>query len=151
MTHSHEVSTVLPGLPGAMGMTLHEVSAESAELTLEVRAEHLAATGFLHAGCLVALADTACGYGTLAALPPGGRFTTVSLASSHLATARVGQRLRAVATPLHVGRSTQVWDATVTTEATGAGAGTHAVATVLAVFRCTQLVLDPAPSEQESR
>jgi len=144
MTQSHETSPALPGLPGAMGMTLHDVSAECAEVILDVRAEHLAATGFLHAGCLVTLADTACGYGTLATLPPGGRFTTVSLASNHLATARVGQRLRAVATPLHVGRSTQVWDATVTTDGTDAGA------TVLAVFRCTQIVLDP-PTVQESR
>jgi 1,4-dihydroxy-2-naphthoyl-CoA hydrolase len=126
----------LPRLPGALGMRLHDVTAEFAETTLRVTDAHLAATGYLHAGCVVTLADTACGYGCLATLSPGAGFTTISLATNHLRTASGGQRLRAVASPLHLGRTTQVWDATVT--ATGDG-DTYLVA----VFRCTQLVLDP--------
>lgn len=133
MTRPAARSETLPGLPGALGMRLHDVTAEFAETTLEVTAAHLAATGYLHAGCVVTLADTACGYGCLAALPRGAGFTTVALTTSHLATAAVGERLRAVATPLHLGRTTQVWDATVT--ATGTGD-----TRLVAVLRCTQLV-----------
>jgi uncharacterized protein (TIGR00369 family) len=92
-------------------------------------------TGYLHAGTAVTLTDTACGYGCLASLPPGkSGFTTLELKTNHLATARVGQRLHVVATPIHHGGATQVWDAVVT-------AGTpddHAETPRIAVFRCTQ-------------
>lgn len=135
MTRPTAHSETLPGLPGMLGMRLHDVTAEFAETSLEVKAAHLAATGYLHAGCVVTLADTACGYGCLAALPSGAGFTTVALTSSHLATAAVGERLRAVATPLHLGRTTQMWDATVT------AGGTNGDTRLVAVFRCTQLVL----------
>lgn len=126
----------LPGFPGALGMQLGEASAELAETSLVVTEGHLASTGYLHAGCVVTLADTACGYGCLAALPPGAGFTTVGLSTNHLATASIGERLRAVATPLHLGRTTQVWDATVSAISDD---GTR----LIAVFRCTQLVLAP--------
>lgn len=134
MTRPPAGREALPGLPGMLGMRLHDVTAEFAETTLGVTAAHLAATGYLHAGCVVTLADTACGYGCLAALPSGTGFTTVALTTSHVGTAAIGERLRAVATPLHLGRSTQVWDASVT--ASGAGE-----TRLVAVFRCTQLVL----------
>ena len=41
-------------------------------------------------------------------------FATIELKSNHLATAPVGHRLLALATLVHRGRTTQVWDATVT-------------------------------------
>jgi len=61
----------------------------------------------------------------------------VQLTSNHLATAKIGQRLRAVATPVHRGRTTQVWDAAVTVDIDGGDRGR-----TIAVFRCTQLLLD---------
>ncbi len=128
----------LPGLPGLLGITILTESADLVDAALTVGPQHLAATGYLHAGCVVALADTACGYGCLAALPEGkAGFTTVQLTSNHLATAKIGQRLRAVATPVHRGRTTQVWDAAVTVDIDGGDRGR-----TIAVFRCTQLLLD---------
>jgi 1,4-dihydroxy-2-naphthoyl-CoA hydrolase len=116
----------LPGLPGLLGITLIEASADRVEAVLTVGPEHLAPTGYLHAACVVALADTTCGYGCLAALPVGKvGFTTIELKSNHLATAPLGEQLRAVATPVHGGRTTQVW---------------------VAVFRCTQMLLERKPS-----
>ena len=80
-----------------------------------------------------------CGYGCLAALPAGKvGFTTIELNSNHLATAPPGQQIRAVATPVHRGRTTQVWDAVVTS-ATQAG---DPLGRPVAVFRCTQMLLD---------
>jgi uncharacterized protein (TIGR00369 family) len=100
-------------------------------LRLPVRPELLAPNGYLHAGAVVALADTACGYGCFASLPDGGTgFTTIELKTNFLGTARDGT-LECEAVRVHGGRTTQVWDATVRDE----GAKT------LALFRCTQLVL----------
>jgi uncharacterized protein (TIGR00369 family) len=87
---------------------------------------------------VVALADTSCGYGCVASLPEGARgFTTIELKSNFLGTARDGA-IRCRATPAHLGRTTQVWDAVITTETDGK---------VIALFRCTQMVLwqNPKP------
>jgi uncharacterized protein (TIGR00369 family) len=94
----------------------------------------MAANGYLHAGTVVTLADTACGFGCLANLPPGAHnFTTIELKSNFLRTTTRG-RLRAEAQLLHGGRRTQVWDATVM----------DGEEQVLALFRCTQMLLYPA-------
>jgi uncharacterized protein (TIGR00369 family) len=92
----------------------------------------MAPNGYLHAASVVALADTSCGYGCVAALPEGARgFTTIELKSNFLGTARDGSIL-CRATPAHLGRNTQVWDAVITKEADGK---------VIALFRCTQMIL----------
>ena len=96
--------------------------------------ELLAPNGYLHAASVIALADTSCGYGCVAALPDGASgFTTIELKSNFLGTARDGA-ITCRATPVHLGRTTQVWDAVVTVEASGAR---------IALFRCTQMVLWP--------
>ena len=97
----------------------------------------MAPNGYLHAGSLVALADTICGYGCRLNLPDGASgFTTIELKSNHLGTTLEGTVL-AVATPVHLGRTTQVWDARVTHEQSGR---------TLALFRCTQMLLYPKAS-----
>jgi 1,4-dihydroxy-2-naphthoyl-CoA hydrolase len=98
---------------------------------LDIRSNLLAPNGFLHAATVIGLADTACGYACLAHLPPNAKnFTTIELKSNFLGTAREGT-ISAVATGVHLGRSTQVWDATVS----GPDGKT------IALFRCTQMVL----------
>ena len=92
----------------------------------------MAPNGFLHAATVVALADTCCGYGCRVNLPVGATgFTTIELKSNHLGTATQGT-LDGVARPVHLGKTTQVWDAVVTHRESGR---------TLALFRCTQLVL----------
>ena len=94
----------------------------------------MAPNGYLHAAAVVALADTSCGYGCVAALPEGASgFTTIELKANFLGTARDGAIL-CRATPVHLGRTTQVWDAAVRVEASGAE---------IARFRCTQMILWP--------
>ena|SRR5579875_3721741 len=133
------ITEPLPGLPGHLGITLHEVGPEQVIATLHIDKTHLAPTGYLHGATVVALADTACGYGCLASLPEGKKgFTTIELKTNHLATATVGQTIRATATPLHRGRTTQVWDAQVTINASGY----QHVGRPIAAFRCTQMLLD---------
>jgi uncharacterized protein (TIGR00369 family) len=120
-------------LPGLIGFEVVDASPGRLEARLELREHHLAPNGFLHAGTVVSLADTACGYGCILALPDGATgFTTIELKANFLRTALEGT-LGCVAEQQHGGRITQVWDATVTRED----------GQVLALFRCTQLVLWP--------
>lgn len=122
-------------LPGLIGIQF--TSAEPGCLTsrLTLRPELLAPNGYLHAATIIALADTTCGYGTLTDLPDSAQnFTTIELKSNFLGTACEGT-ITCVATRVHGGRTTQVWDAEVTNETSGK---------TIAVFRCTQLILYPS-------
>ena len=118
--------------PGYVGIVFTRVSAEEVIGEFSVKSIHLAPNGFLHAGSIVTLADTSCGYGCFATLPEGATgFTTIELKSNHLGTTREGT-IVSRATPVHLGGTTQVWDAVVTHKESGK---------TLALFRCTQLVL----------
>ena len=119
--------------PGHVGVDVYEIGDGEVRARLDVAEAHLAPNGYLHAGAVVTLADTACGYGCKASLPDGATgFTTIELKANFLATALEG-RLECHARRVHGGRTTQVWDATVTR---GDGRA-------VALFRCTQLVLWP--------
>ena len=121
-------------LPGLIGIVFTEVSPEEVRCEVSLREALMAPNGFLHAASVVALADSACGYGCIASLPPGASgFTTVELKSNFLGTAKQGTIDR-IARAVHMGRTTQVWDATVTHRDTGR---------TMALFRCTQMVLYP--------
>jgi uncharacterized protein (TIGR00369 family) len=121
-------------LPGLLGIEFVKVDEQGVESRLAVRQELMAPNGFLHAASVIALADTSAGYGCVRLLPLGAKgFTTIELKSNFLGTAREGA-IYCRATPVHLGRTTQVWDAVVTHEATGAN---------IALFRCTQMVLWP--------
>ncbi len=120
-------------LPGTLGITVDAIADGSIDLSMAVEPRHLAPNGFLHAASVVALADTAAGYGCMAHLPDGANgFTTIELKSNFLGTALEG-RIVAHATLVHGGRSTQLWDATVT----------DSKGEIIALFRCTQMVLWP--------
>ena len=119
-------------LPGLIGIEFLSMEPGRVMSRLVLRPELLAPNGYLHAATVIALADTACGYGTLADLPEGAQsFTTIELKSNFLGTARQGV-IACVATRLHGGRTTQVWDAEVADEANEK---------TIALFRCTQLIL----------
>ena len=133
-TREHFQSFGAGHLPGHLGVEILTVSRELVESRMSVQKSVMAPNGYLHAASVVALADTSCGYGCVAALPQGARgFTTIELKANFLGTTRDGAIL-CRATPLHLGRTTQVWDAMVSVEASGAP---------IALFRCTQMVLWP--------
>ena len=121
-------------LPGLLGIDVIELDKARSKLALEVKHQHLASNGYLHAATIVALADTACGYGCVASLPEGASgFTTLELKSNHFGTALSGV-ITAEANLAHGGRTTQVWDAVVASVDSGKA---------IALFRCTQLILYP--------
>jgi uncharacterized protein (TIGR00369 family) len=121
-------------LPGLLGFDWTLLGKGVVAGRFEVKEHHLAPTGFLHAATVVALADTACGYGFLVSLPKRAvGFTTAELKANFLGTAREGG-VACEARLVHGGRTTQVWDAEVRNEASGR---------IMALFRCTQILLYP--------
>ncbi len=119
-------------LPGMVGMVVTHAEPGLMRAKMEAKLALLAPIGFLFAPALVALADTLCAYGTI--LPDGANnFTTTELKCNFMSTIREGTVL-CEAKLVHGGRTTQVWDATLTAEATGK---------LMALFRCTQLILYP--------
>src|SRR5512147_1639659 len=121
-------------LPGLFGIEVLSVTPDELQSRMPVTRQLCAPNGFLHAASVVALADTACGYATVNNLPHGAQgFTTIELKTNFIGTALKGE-VRCVARLVHKGRSTQVWDAAVSSEETGKK---------IALFRCTQMILWP--------
>jgi uncharacterized protein (TIGR00369 family) len=121
-------------LPGLLGMECLAVDPDEVRVRMRVDRSKCAWNGFLHAGAVVSLADTACGYATLRNLPgDASGFTTIELKSNFLGTALEGDVL-CIARPVHKGRNTQVWDAEVRSAESGK---------TIALFRCTQMILRP--------
>lgn len=122
----------LDHLPGHLGIVVTHVGPGELRAELAVRQVLMAPNGFLHAGSVVTLADTAAGYGCVANLPGDATgFTTIELKSNHLGTARDGT-IECIAKAAHLGKTTQVWDAVVSHRETGR---------TIAMFRCTQMIL----------
>ena len=119
-------------LPGLLGIVITRADPLEVAAELAIEQKHLAPNGFLHAGTVVTLADTCAGYGCVANLPAGAAgFTTIELKSNHLGTALEGTIVSS-AKPVHLGKTTQVWDVVVTRKESGK---------TIALFRCTQLIL----------
>ncbi|MEM7291847.1 MAG: PaaI family thioesterase [Pseudomonadota bacterium] len=120
------------GLFGLLGIRVVSSGIGAAELEMEVDDKHMAPNGYLHGGAIVALADSAAGAGCKSSLPEGGvSFTTIELKTNFLRTVREGV-IVAHAICQHGGRTTQVWDVTVTARESDKK---------LAEFRCTQLIV----------
>ncbi len=121
-------------LPGLIGLEIMEAEEGRISGRLDLRDELMAPNGYLHAATVIALADTSCGYGTFVNLPDGAEsFTTIELKSNFVGTKR-GGAIACGHELVHGGRTTQVWDATVSDEESGKP---------IALFRCTQLILYP--------
>ena len=119
------------GFPGLLGIEFEEPGDGAMRARLEVAEKHMAPNGYLHAGAVVGFADSTCGYGCILNLPEGATgFTTIELKTNFLRSAQAGT-IACEARMVHGGRTTQLWDATVT----------DADGRTMALFRCTQLIL----------
>ena len=131
LTLAHLQEAGATGFPGLIGIEILEAGGGRAHARLELGEQHQAPNGYLHAGAVVGFADTACGYGCILSLPDGATgFTTIELKTNFLRSARTGT-LECEARLVHGGRTTQIWDASVT-DPEGRS---------MALFRCTQLIL----------
>jgi 1,4-dihydroxy-2-naphthoyl-CoA hydrolase len=119
-------------LPGTLGIEIVSMEPDALRARMRVEKRLCASNGYLHAGAVVSFADTCCGYATVNNLPEDADgFTTLELKSNFFGTELEGH-VSCVATPVHKGRSTQVWDAEVKSERSGK---------TIARFRCTQMIL----------
>jgi 1,4-dihydroxy-2-naphthoyl-CoA hydrolase len=123
-----------PLVPGQLGCVFDHVEPSLVIGHLDVTPPLIAGTGFLFAPAVIALADTCAAVGCGANLRAGQSFTTVELKSNFLSSARVGERVVCRCVPAHLGGQTHVWDAEVVNETTGKK---------MALFRCTQMILQP--------
>jgi len=126
-------------LPDYLGFDWLELRPGFARGRFEAAKHHLAPNGYLHAAAVVALADTACGYGCILSLPENAAgFTTLELKANFIGTALEGG-ITCQAHLLHGGRTTQVWDAEVKSELSNK---------TIALFRCTQMLLSKTRGAQ---
>ena len=125
-----------PRVPGLLGVVFDACTADEVVGHIDVSGPLIAGTGFLFAPAVIALADTlaAAGTGEHLDFDANESFTTIELKCNFLGSAREGERVVGRCVPVHVGRSTHVWDVTVTNETTGR---------TIALFRNTQMVLRP--------
>src|SRR6185369_364332 len=78
-------------LPALIGFEILSVEPGKLQARMKIRKDLLAPNGYLHAASVIALADTACGYGTITKLPGNASgFTTIELKSNFLGTCRDG-------------------------------------------------------------
>ncbi len=106
---------VQAGLATTLGMTITEMTAQRVVATMPVTTAHHQPFGYLHGGASLALAETVASIGGQLNCPAGKSAFGLEINANHLRPKREGL-LTATATPLHVGRSTQVWQVEVRDE-----------------------------------
>ncbi len=118
--------------PGLMGVRLIEISPERVSAEMDVRPDLCTAGSILHGGAYMAFADTLGAVGTLLNLPPGRTTTTTDSSTKFIAGAKAGTTVTGVSVALHRGRTTMVWQTTITSSE----------GKLCAVVTQTQLVLE---------
>lgn len=121
-------------LPEYLGLVVTDVAAGRVAGRFAVRPDLVSHTGYLLAGVGLTLADLLCAYGVSTVWPDGAKsFTTAEVKCNFIGTALAGE-VAIVATLVHSGRTTQLWDAEITSVASGRR---------MALFRATQIILYP--------
>lgn len=92
-----------------MGIRLVEQSPDRVVAEMEVREELCTTNSILHGGAYMAFADTIGAVATVLNLPPGAGTTTVESKTNFISAIRAGETARAECTPVHRGKTTQVW------------------------------------------
>lgn len=96
------------GVGGLLGMRFVETAPDRVVATMAITPSHLTGPDRVHGGVIMALADSTAAYGAVLNLPEGRATATIESKTNFL-RAGSGPELRAVATPLHVGRTVSVW------------------------------------------
>lgn len=122
-----------PAFSRFMGICLISFSRDRIVAELVVRDEMANRNGVLHGGAIMAFADNLGGTAASLNLPPGAKTTTLESKTNFLRSVTIGQTARAECVPLHRGRTTSVWQTTVSDES----------GRIAAIVTQTQLVLRP--------
>jgi len=118
-------------LLGALGIEIKELTAERVTATMPVHAATHQPFGLLHGGASVALAETVASIGTWNLIDQENEICVgLEINANHLKSKSSGM-VTAIATPLHKGRTTMVWDIKIVDEEEA----------LICVSRCTVAIL----------
>ena len=115
-----------------LGIRFTSAAPERVVAEMPVRPDLCTVPANLHGGAIMALADTVGAAATFLNLPPGAWTSTIESKTNFVSGAPAGQTVTAECTPIHRGRSTQVWQTRIT----------RADGKLVAVVTQTQMVLD---------
>lgn len=102
-------------LMGNLGIQYTFASAERVEATMPVDHRTRQPFGILHGGATLALAETVAGLGSMIACQPDEFVVGMQVSGNHVSSAYEGDTVRAVCTPVHLGRSSHVWNVDIFT------------------------------------
>ena len=108
-----EATPVLKGgMPQALGVKVTLLTRRKVVGEMAIKPMHMNANGRVNGGAIMAFADVLGAVGAVANRPPGYRGGTIESKTNFFA-AGVGPVLKAVSIPLHIGRTTSVWQTTI--------------------------------------
>ncbi len=128
------------GFPKALGIRILTMTKRKITAEMPVKDTHLNRTGRVAGGVIMSFADVLGAVGAVMHRPLGYRGGTVESKTNFFAAGR-GPVLRAVTMPLHIGRTTSVWQTSVKNEDGG----------LVAVVTQTQIALPRETSEEGER
>ena len=132
-----EDTTVMQGgMPKALGIRITSLTRRKVTAEMPVKALHMNVNGRVNGGAIMAFADVLGAVGAVANRPPGYRGGTIESKTNFFA-AGVGPVLSAVSIPLHIGRTTSVWQTTIK----------NADGSMVAMVTQTQVSLPARPAE----
>lgn len=102
-------------LMGNLGIQYTYASPTRVEATMPVDHRNRQPFGILHGGATLALAETVAGLGSMVACQPDEFVVGMQVSGNHISSAHEGDTVRAVATIVHQGRSSHVWNVDVFT------------------------------------
>ena len=102
-------------LMGNLGIQYTYASEERIEATMPVDHRTRQPFGILHGGATLALAETVAGLGSMITCQPDEIVVGMQVSGNHISSAHEGDTVRAVATIVHKGRSSHVWNVDVFT------------------------------------
>lgn len=115
-----------------MGIELSEATKDRIVATMPITPHHHQPAGYLHGGVSVLLAETVASWGSLLNIDTDRQMAFgLEINANHLRPKREGV-LTAVATPLHLGRTTHIWDIRITDEN----------GKLICISRCTVAIVD---------
>ena len=106
------------GMPTTLGMKLVSIGKKKVVAEMVIKDQHRNWNGRVNGGAIMSLADATGAAGAVANMPPGHRGGTLESKTNFFAAGQ-GPILRAVAIPLHIGRTTSVWQTTITNSGDG--------------------------------
>lgn len=111
--HNIAAAKVVSAFAQYIGIKTTFVAPDRVEAELLVTESLLNRNGQLHGGAIMTLADNTGGSAAVIALEQGEGTITTESKTNFFRALTLGERVKAVSVPLHIGRSTQVWQTNI--------------------------------------